>query len=183
MIRISVFSLALILTACSQAEPPVSVPVAEAAAPVISPAIDAADTQQLEEEQVTHTAGPTKILDRAAAAGLLSNSGITLQWIDWDVRGTVQSDNLEGVISLSGVQQAREGQTGTLSIEGHVTEIGSDYFIFSGEISIVGTPIKDRVCKVTRDDWRFAITQGRKYWRLRQFEWCDGLTDYVDIYF
>lgn len=183
MIRISVFSLALILAACSQAEPPVFVSPVETSAPAISPAIDAADIKQPAEEQVSHTAGPTNILDRAAAARLLSNSGLTLQWIDWDVRGTVQSENLEGVISLSGVQQARDGKTGTLSIDGHVTEMGSDYFIFSGEISIIGTPMKDRVCRVTRDDWRFAITQGRKYWRLRQFEWCDGLTDYVDIYF
>ena len=29
----------------------------------------------------------------------------------------------------------------------------------------------------------FRVTQNRKYWRLQQMEVCDGLTDYVDIYF
>lgn len=148
--------------------------------------IDSAATQPVTQVQAATTeyvAVPTRILDREAAARLQSNSGLTLQWIDWDQRGTLQSGNRDGEIWLSGVQYAAEGQDGALFLEGRVTEIGSDYFIFSGEISIVGTPMKDRVCKLTRDDWRFAITQGRKYWRLRQFEWCDGLTDYVDIYF
>jgi hypothetical protein len=39
-----------------------------------------------------------------------------------------------------------------------------------------------RRCEQT-GEWRFAVTQNRKYWRLRQFEWCDYLTDYIDIYF
>jgi len=27
------------------------------------------------------------------------------------------------------------------------------------------------------------VTQNRRYWRIRTFEWCDDLTDYVDVYF
>jgi len=29
----------------------------------------------------------------------------------------------------------------------------------------------------------FLVTQDRKYWRLQDMVACDGLTDYVDIYF
>jgi hypothetical protein len=31
--------------------------------------------------------------------------------------------------------------------------------------------------------WHFAVMQNRPYWRLREFDWCEDLTDYVDIYF
>jgi hypothetical protein len=31
--------------------------------------------------------------------------------------------------------------------------------------------------------YEFRITGRRRYWRLQQMEQCDGLTDYVDIYF
>ena len=41
---------------------------------------------------------------------------------------------------------------------------------------------QSRICEKTKD-WHFAITQGRPYYRLREFEWCDGLTDYIDLYF
>ena len=86
-----------------------------------------------------------------------------------------------GEVRLAGSQTGPAGQK--LSIAGRVAEIGPDYFIFDGRIAIVGTPDAGRRCVGERADWRFAVTQGRKYWRLRQFEWCDGLTDYVDIYF
>ncbi len=45
-----------------------------------------------------------------------------------------------------------------------------------------GTPDAGRRCEANKA-WRFAVTQNRPWWRLREFEWSDGLTDYVDIYF
>lgn len=77
--------------------------------------------------------------------------------------------------------QAKTGE-GRLVMDGQVTEIGSDYFIFRGTIRIEDAPDPGRRCEATKD-WRFAVTQNRPYWRLREFEWCDGLTDYIDIYF
>ena len=67
-------------------------------------------------------------------------------------------------------------------LDGTISEIGRDYFIFDGTIRIAETPDKGRLCEQT-NTWRFAITQNRRFFRLREFEWCDGLTDYVDIYF
>ena len=36
-------------------------------------------------------------------------------------------------------------------------------------------------------DHEIACPEGpsvnRRYWRMREFEWCDRLTDYIDIYF
>lgn len=127
------------------------------------------------------TASRTTILDQAAAERLRSAIGITLQWISWDYRGSISVWDEQGTIHLRGSQD-ESGGPGRLEIDGEVREIGADYFVFDGRISIVETPDRGRRCEADKL-WRFAITQNRPYWRLREFEWCDGLTDYVDIYF
>ncbi len=123
---------------------------------------------------------PTHVLDRDTAFRLRNNSGITLQWIGWDERGQVQvAEGDDGVWRLSGRQR---GGGGSVSVQGVVSEIGSDYFLLDGTVRIENAPNRGRLCE--RDKvWRFAVTQNRKYWRLREFEWCDHLTDYIDIYF
>lgn len=122
----------------------------------------------------------TRVLDRDAAARLLANKGVTLQWISWDQRGTANA-RWEGERLLLTAAQAKTG-AGRLFLDGQVAEIGSDYFIFRGTIRIEDAPDPGRRCEATKD-WRFAVTQNRPYWRLREFEWCDGLTDYIDVYF
>jgi hypothetical protein len=123
----------------------------------------------------------TRVLDRAAAQRLLANKGVTLQWIDWNRRGTATVTRRAGVWRLRAAQ-AQAGGPGRLLLDGAVTEIGRDYFVLQGTIRITDTPDLGRTCEQTKA-WRFGITQNRRYWRLREFEWCDGLTDYVDIYF
>ncbi|WP_197409559.1 hypothetical protein [Erythrobacter sp. YT30] len=127
-------------------------------------------------------AEPTKILDPTMAERLFGNTGVTLQWISWEERGpTWVAVDENGYWMLLGGQEGTDG--GNLDIEGFITEIGPDYFLYDGTIKITGTPDEERRCNVSKRGWRFAITQNRKYWRLRDFNWCDGLTDYVDIYF
>lgn len=125
---------------------------------------------------------PTKILDPAMAERLFANTGATLQWIGWEKRGrTWVAVDDRGYWLVTGEQKGAQGER--LSLEGFVTEIGPDYFLYDGTIKILGTPSRDRLCNVSKRGWRFEITQNRKYWRLREFEWCDRLTDYIDIYF
>ena len=69
-----------------------------------------------------------------------------------------------------------------LLVEGRIVEIGEGYFTLDGVVSISNAPDAGRECRADKT-WHFAITRNRKYYRLREFEWCDGLTDYVDIYF
>ncbi|MXO65069.1 hypothetical protein GRI91_04825 [Altererythrobacter endophyticus] len=123
----------------------------------------------------------TNILSAEAANRLRHNSGVTLQWIGWDQRGTLNAWNDRGLIRLKGGQRS-DDQPGGLTLEGVVTEIGADHFVFDGRITIKDTPDIGRDCSADKS-WYFGITQNRKYWRLREFEWCDGLTDYIDIYF
>ena len=124
---------------------------------------------------------PTRILNQTAAQRLLHNKGLTLQWIDWDTRGRATVSRAGGVWTLRGTQSERGGP-GRLLMDGTISEIGSDYFNFEGKIRIAETPDRGRLCEQTKS-WRFAITQRRKYYRLREFEWCDGLTDYIDVHF
>lgn len=122
----------------------------------------------------------TRILDHGAADRLLGAKGVTLQWISWDRRGAVNARMSGDTILLTASQNASDGP-GSLYLDGKVTEIGSDYFIFDGMIRMTDTPDAGRRCELEKS-WRFAITQNRPYWRLREFEWCDYLTDYIDIY-
>jgi hypothetical protein len=85
------------------------------------------------------------------------------------------------IVRITGAQSKPAGM-GSLFIDGQVEEIGADYFTFRGVIRINDTPDRARDCSADKL-WHFAITQNRAYWRLREFEWCDYLTDYIDIYF
>jgi len=124
---------------------------------------------------------PTRVLSQADAARLLANTGVTLQWIDWNTRGSASVTQEGGVWRLRAAQ-AQAGGAGRLFLDGVVSEIGAGYFTFDGTIRIVDTPDAGRKCEA-RKTWHFAVTQNRPYYRLREFEWCDGLTDYVDIHF
>lgn len=128
-------------------------------------------------------AAPTKVENRAALEKLLGNSGMTLQWLSWNSsdRGAVDASWQGEALFLKGEQRAVDG-TGRVSVEGRVVRVAASEFILDGTIIIEDTPDAGRRCEKS-GEWRFAITQNRKYWRLRQFEWCDYLTDYIDIYF
>ncbi len=123
----------------------------------------------------------TEVRDQAALERLRGNAGLSLQWISWEKRGILEVSQRGSVVHLSGSQATPDG-TGRLEIEGDVLSIDSNSFIMRGQIRIVGTPDAGRSC-AKENDSEFAITQDRKYWRMREFEWCDELTDYIDIYF
>ena len=124
---------------------------------------------------------PTIVTSQAALARLRNNSGLTLQWIDWDHRGRVQVSERGGVVHLGGGQR-QAGGNGRLELDGDLVSIGPLSFTFRGHIAITDTPDPGRNC-VRDGEYEFRITQNRRYWRLQQMEVCDGLTDYVDIYF
>lgn len=122
----------------------------------------------------------TAVTSERDAQRLRTAQGLTLQWIDWNARGDVHvARGPDGVWRINGLQR---GGGGRLAVDGVITEIGKDYFLLDGRIAISGTPDRGRLC-VEDKVWRFEVTQDRTYYRLREFEWCDRLTDYVDIYF
>ena len=158
----------LLLCACTQ---PTAEPVST---PIPSPPI----------RETPSFAGPserTRILSQVDAQRVLANKGITLQWIDWNTRGTAIVTQRNGQWHLSAAQ-AEAGGPGRLYLDGDILEIGDGYFTFRGTIRITATPETARRCEENKT-WHFAVTQNRPYYRLREFEWCDRSTDYIDLYF
>ena len=123
----------------------------------------------------------TAVEDAAALERLRRNSGVTLQWISWDYRGRVSVTDRGGLVHLAGAQAERGGR-GRLALDGDVVAIRADSFTFRGRIAITDTPDAGRDC-LREGDYEFRITGRRRYWRLQEMEACDGLTDYVDIFF
>jgi hypothetical protein len=144
-------------------------------------AVESASTTSAATSVASAAVKATEVRDLSALERLRGNAGLTLQWIDWEQRGILEVSQRGDVVHLKGTQVAAGGN-GRLEMEGDVLSIDSGHFIFRGTIKIKDTPDAGRSC-VKNGDSEFAITQGRKYWRMREFEWCDGLTDYIDIYF
>ena len=125
----------------------------------------------------------TIVNDRTALARLRRNSGITLQWISFESpgRGFVVAQMNGGLLHLNGSQSARSGD-GRVTIDGDVIRINPRSFFFRGRIVITDAPDPGRNC-VREGTYEFRATGTRRYWRLQYIEACDGLADYVDIYF
>jgi hypothetical protein len=125
----------------------------------------------------------TIVNDRTALGRLRRNSGITLQWISFDYaqRGHVIAQMNGGLLHLSGSQSAQHGR-GRVTLDGDVLRINPRSFSFRGRIVITDAPDPGRNC-VREGIYEFRATGTRRYWRLQNFEACDGLADYVDIYF
>ncbi len=125
----------------------------------------------------------TIVNDRTALGRLQRNSGITLQWISFENpgRGHVVAQMNGGLLHLNGAQVARNGR-GQVTLDGDVTRINPRSFVFRGRIVITDAPDLGRNC-VREGTYEFRATGQRRYWRLQDFEACDGLADYVDIYY
>ena len=125
----------------------------------------------------------TVVNDRTALNRLRRNSGITLQWISFEspARGHVVAQMNGGLLHLSGSQSQRGGP-GRVTLEGDVLRINPRSFTFRGRIVITDAPDRGRNC-VRDGTYEFRATGQRRYWRLQDIEACDGLADYVDIYF
>lgn len=135
-----------------------------------------------DEDESALAAMPTKVISVEDLTRLINNRGMSLQWIEGPARGQVRVlvDTVTGQWTLMGTHSNAAG--GYVSVEGFISEVGDKYFQLTGNLTILDTPDEGRTCRAF-GDWRFEITQNRKYYRLRHFEWCDGLTDYIDIYF
>lgn len=134
------------------------------------------------DESDTPAAMPTKVISVEDLSRLINNKGMSLQWMSGPARGQVRVlvDTSTGQWSLMGTHG--DQTDAYVGVEGFISEVGDKYFQLTGNLTILNTPDEGRTCRAF-GDWRFEITQNRKYYRLRHFEWCDGLTDYIDIYF
>jgi hypothetical protein len=127
----------------------------------------------------------TVVRDRNARAMLLGTHKLSLQWISWDYFGTATVTNRAGTLYLKGSQRGRgDSKSDYLTIDGVITSVSAKEFKFSGKIVTRVSHINGGAPCERDDDFTFRITGNRKYWRLQEMDNpCDGVTDYVDIYF
>jgi hypothetical protein len=114
---------------------------------------------------------------------LLGSHRFSLQWISWDYFGTATVTNRGGTLYLKGEQKQRNGSD-YVRIDGKITEVNAKSFKFDGTIvTRVGSINNGKAC--TREGaMTFKVTGSRRYWRLAEMDNpCDGVTDYVDIFF
>jgi len=127
---------------------------------------------------------PTIVHDSAARKKLLGTHRLSLQWIGWGKEtGRVIITDSNGILLLRGKQAAKHS-TDFLWIEGRIIEIGTNTFTLEGKMSTMVTYINNGMPCEREGRFTFAITQRRKYWRMREINNpCDAVADYVDIYF
>jgi len=125
----------------------------------------------------------TVVNNANAKSMLLGKHRFSLQWISWDYFGTATVTQRGGTLYLKGEQKSRKGSD-FVRIDGRITEINAKNFVFDGTITTQVSHINGgQPC--TRDgEMTFKITGTRRYWRLAEMDNpCDGVTDYVDIFF
>ena len=125
----------------------------------------------------------TVVNDANAREMLLGRHKLSLQWISWDYFGAANVTEKNGVLYLKGEQKQRGGKD-YLQVDGTITSIDKNEFVFDGTIVMQVSHINNgEPCK-REGEMTFAIKGKRKYWRLQQMDNpCDAVTDYVDIFF
>lgn len=125
----------------------------------------------------------TVVNDADAKQMLLGKHKLSLQWISWDYFGVATVIDKNGVLYLKGEQKQRDG-TDFLKIDGTITEIDKNEFLFDGIITMQVSHINGGAACKREGAMTFAIKGNRKYWRLQEMDNpCDEATDYVDIFF
>lgn len=113
------------------------------------------------------------------------NHKVSLQWISWDYLGQIKTSgqNGDGSYPISGGQTSKTNGD-YLRIDGVANQFEPNIVNFDGVIVIKISHINGGQPCIRRGNFEFKRTQGRKYWRLQQMDNpCDGVTDYIDIYF
>ena len=125
----------------------------------------------------------TVVNDARASAMLLGRHRLSLQWVSWDYFGTATVTKRGGVFYLKGEQRQRGG-TDFVRVDGRITEINARDFRFDGTVTTQVSHINGGAPCVREGAMAFRITGNRRYWRLAEMNNpCDGVADYVDIFF
>ena len=118
---------------------------------------------------------------------LIGRHKLSLQWISWTF-GYVDFVKTDfNTYSISGYQYGNKSKGECdgcyLKINGVIKKINDKELQFTGRIESSVSHIQNGLPCIKEGNYTFKSTQGRKYWRLQEMDGCEGVTDYVDIYF
>ena len=127
---------------------------------------------------------PCAAEDHSPAPRLLGTHALSLQWIGRKDSGQVKIALDGKKTRLQGEQKGRKNAD-YLRIDGEVARVVSPQeFVFRGRIEYSVSYIQGGRPCVRDGEYFFKSTKGRRYWRLQSMENnCEGVTDYIDIYF
>ena len=141
-------------------------------------------------QQKTDSTTENKSVDQ-----LFGRHKLSLQWLSWTYFGYVDFVKTDfNTYSISGYQDGNKKskmeivETGEcdgcyLKIKGVIKKITDKELQFTGRIESSVKHIQNGLPCIKEGKYTFKSTQGRKYWRLQEMDGCEGVTDYVDIYF
>ena len=119
---------------------------------------------------------------------LSGQHNLTLQWISWQAPGKVNFTPIgEDEYEIEGQQEGRKTNDECpdcyLNIKGKILKINAKILRFTGRIESSVHHIQNGEPCIKEGTFDFVSTGSRKYWRCQNMNGCDGVTDYVDIYF
>jgi serine/threonine protein kinase len=119
---------------------------------------------------------------------LIGRHKLSLQWISWTYFGYVDFVKTDlNTYSISGYQDGNKSKGECdgcyLKINGVIKKITDKELQFNGRIESSVNHIQNGLPCIKEGTYTFKSTQGRRYWRLQEMDGCEGVTDYVDIYF
>lgn len=139
--------------------------------------------------QSPHNDETSKVVvnDQHARDLLLGSHRLSLQWISWDVFGTVNVNESNGRMLIKGEQKGVDNPDDYLRIDGVITQVDAKSFSFVGSISTRVSDVNNGAPCERSGAMTFRMTGARKYWRLKEMENPCGpsderVTDYVDVY-
>jgi hypothetical protein len=125
--------------------------------------------------------------DKLTPARLAGKHALTIQWISWEKPGEITftsiGDNKYEVEGSQRGEDSGECPDCYLKIKGVVTEITPKKLEFTGSINSSIYHIQNGEVCTKEGTFDFLSTKNRKYWRCQNMDGCEGVTDYVDIYF
>ncbi|MEZ4987050.1 MAG: hypothetical protein R2795_18760 [Saprospiraceae bacterium] len=147
-------------------------------------AIDTISTVMTEKSNSSTTVETENIIPKSRLAG---KHNLTIQWIGWDHPGEITFNDIgDNQYEVDGFQKGKptdECPDCYLKVKGTIKEITPKRLRFTGKIESSIYHIQGGIPCVKEGTFDFVSTKNRKYWRCQNMAGCDGVTDYVDIYF
>jgi hypothetical protein len=119
--------------------------------------------------------------DAEVEQALLGDHLFSLQWVSWKNFGKASVTRKDGALYMN-ARQELDGDY--VTAKGTITILDAQEFILKGEVTTRVSHIHDgQPCK-REGEWHFKVTGTRRYWRMQEMDNpCDGVTDYVDVFF
>ena len=111
--------------------------------------------------------------------------GVTLHWIGWERRGIANiTDPKNGFFQIQGKQTDKDSDD-FIEIMGILHQSSLTEITFEGIIKTRVSYINKGIVCERKGKYTFVAKPGKKYWRLKEQENCEGnmVVDYIDLYF